>query len=112
MVDDEWGKDPSVRMMRQVFGRMEAAQQEFLKRLNIPVFDARLRKWRKSALSCFEQSWARAAERNDIQMGDVTAEVIYIHCLANAMEKDSEKIPEDLLPGDEKIAKLLKEVER
>jgi len=110
VVDDEWGQDPSVRMMRQVFGRMETAQQEFLKRLNVSFFDARLKSWRKSALSCFEQSWARAAG-NGMKMGEDAAEVIYIHCLAHAMGKDNEKIPPDILPGDKWIKKVIEEVE-
>jgi len=111
VVDDEWGQDPSVRMMRQIFGRMETVQQEFFKHLNISVFDTRLRSWRRSALTCFEQSWAMAAG-NGVKMGDDVAGVIYIHCLARAMEKDGEKVAPDMLPDDERITKLMEEVER
>ena len=33
VVEDEWALDPSVRMMRRVFGHIEVAQKELLKRV-------------------------------------------------------------------------------
>lgn len=112
MVDpDSWGKDPSVRMMRGVFRRMEEAQGELLQRVCIEPLDARLRNWRENALQCFERAWIHAANRG-IYLGEEKAAVIYVHCLARAMVSEGISVPLEVLPKDEDIEMLLREVLR
>ena len=53
-VADDWGFDPSVRMMRRVYERIEMVQGELLKRLSISPFDPRLRRWREKARDYLE----------------------------------------------------------
>ena len=63
--EDEWGHDPSVQSMRRVFSFMEEAQQELLRRLNISLFDKRLRRSREQALELFEQSLASGCQKGN-----------------------------------------------
>jgi hypothetical protein len=108
VVEDEWALDPSVRMMREVFGRIEGAQNEFLQRLGISPFDTRLRLWRETALKFFEKSWGHAAKYG-IGLEKEKAVTIYIHCLARAINMECTKVALEALPKDEKITMLLKE---
>lgn len=109
VVEDEWALDPSVRMMREVFGRIEVAQNEFLQRLSISPFDTRLRLWREIALKFFEKSWVQAA-KHGIGLGEEKAATIYIHCLARAINIEGTEVALEALPKDEKIKMLLKEI--
>jgi hypothetical protein len=112
MVDpDDWGKDPSVRIMRGVFSRMENAQGELLQRVCIEPLDTRLRRWRENALQCFERAWIHAASRG-IQLGEEKAAATYVHCLARAMVSEGISVPSEFLPNEEDIEMLLKEVIR
>jgi hypothetical protein len=105
--EDEWGHDPSVQSMRRVFSFMEEAQQELLGRLDILLFDQRLRRGREQALELFEQTWPLAV-RKGMTMSEKDAAPLYIHCLARALSLAGVEIPKDLLPRDEKIIHFLK----
>jgi hypothetical protein len=106
--EDEWGHDPSVQSMRRVFSLMGEAQQELLRRLNISLFDQRLRRVRRQALELFERAWPLAIRQGMI-MSEKDAAPIYIHCLARALSLVGVEVPRALLPGDEKIIRFLQE---
>ena len=105
---DEWGRDPSVQIMRQIFRHMELAQRALLGNVNISPFDMRLKGWRKTALNSLEQSWAQANHHNMI-LNEKKIAAIYIHCLARAMGAAGITIPSDSLPHDAEIEMLLRE---
>ena len=112
MVDpDSWGKDPSVRIMRGVFSRMEEAQGALLQGMCIEPLDTRLRNWRENALQCFERAWIHAADRG-IHLSEEKAAAIYVHCLARTMVSEGISVPLEVLPKDEDIVMLLKGVLR
>jgi len=106
--EDEWGHDPSVQSMRQVFSFMDEAQRELLTRLDISFFDQRLRHSREQALEIFERVWPMAIRRG-IVMNEKDAVALYVHCLARALSSAGIGVPEELLPRDEKIVRLLQE---
>ena len=105
-IQDEWGRDPSVQSMRRVFSFMEEAQQELLSRLNISLFDKKLRHIRKRALELFEQAWPLAA-RQRIILSEKDAAPLYAHCLARALSSAGVNVPNELLPKDDKIIHFL-----
>jgi hypothetical protein len=82
---DQWGKDPSVQILRKVFKGMEKAQHKFLKGLNVAPYDLRIRGWRGQALALFERAW-HVANRMGVNMNEHTASTIYVHCLAKIMQ--------------------------
>ena len=108
MDNDEWGRDPSVQIMRKVFKEMETAQHEFLKRLAIPPYDPRIGTWREKALALFEKAWG-VANRKGIVMNEKKASVVYIHCLAKIMDAEGKEIPQGVLPDGKDIEMLFKE---
>jgi hypothetical protein len=105
----EWGKDPSVQIMRRVFKEMEKAQHELLKRLNMNIYDLRIRRWREQALALFERAWG-VANQMGITMDEHTASLVYVHCLAKVVVADRINIPADILPEAKSIEKILKEI--
>jgi hypothetical protein len=105
---DEWAKDPSVRMMRRVFEKMESTQSGFLAQLRISFLDERIRLWRERTLVIFERMWAYSMQ-NGISMNEKKAADIYIFSLARVMGSDGMKIPERLLPCDPDISKIFGE---
>ena len=109
--DNDWGRDPSVQMMRRVFSRMEVVQEEFLRHLSIAPLDARLRHWRETALKCFERAWVYAARRG-IHFEEEKASSVYIHCLKRAMALEGINIPQGALPPNKDIEMLLTEALR
>jgi hypothetical protein len=106
-IEDEWGHDPSVQSTRRVFSFMEEAQQELLRRLNISFFDPRLRRSREQALELFERTWSKAGRRG--MMSEKDAAPLYVHCLARTLRLAGVEVPEEALPGDEKIIHFLQE---
>jgi uncharacterized protein (DUF2336 family) len=106
--EDEWALDPSVLMMRQVFARMEAAQEKLLQHLSISPFDTRLKCWREAALKFFEKSCAQA-KKYGIVLEEDKAAAIYVHCLTRAINADGIEVPLEAFPNDEKITILPKE---
>ncbi|MCX8110867.1 MAG: hypothetical protein N3D15_06425 [Syntrophorhabdaceae bacterium] len=105
---DEWGMDPQVRFLRRAFSEMEKAQRDLLQRLNISLFDERLRRIRDGALRFFEKAWGLSVRR-DISMDEKDIVNLYVHCLAHIMERYRIEIPPDILPRDEKIKRLIQE---
>lgn len=108
---DEWGKDPSVRIMRTVFTAMEKAQHALLSRLAISSYDLRIRKWREQSLALFEQAWG-VANRIGISIDPPMASAIYVHCLAKTIASEGTEIPEGILPEEQAVARLFKEMLR
>jgi hypothetical protein len=106
---DEWGKDPSVRIMRTVFTAMEEAQQALLSRLGIPPYDLRIRKWREQSLALFEQAWG-VANRIGISMDATIASAIYVHVLAKTIAAEGYEIPEGVVPEVKEVKRLFKEM--
>jgi hypothetical protein len=106
---DEWGRDPAVQAMRRIFKGMEAFLEEILERLAISPYDRRIRGWLEKALKKFERSWG-VANQMGIRMNEETAPVVYAHCLAKIMESQGLEIPEDMLPENKQIQKLIHEV--
>jgi len=106
---DEWGKDPSVQIMRKVFKGMEKAQHEFLNRLDIMPYDPRIRRWRDQALALFERACG-IANRIGITMDEHTASAVYVHCLAKVMGAERINIPEGTLPETKSAERIFKEV--
>lgn len=105
---DEWGKDPSVRIMRSIFRSIETGQKEFITRLGIDDQDHRLRHWRDNALPVFEKSW-RIAGNSGISMDEKTASALYIHSLAKVMAYDGIEIPPSLLPDQKQVEAIFRE---
>jgi len=106
---DEWGKDPSVQIMRKVFKGMEKAQHELLKQLDILPYDLRIRRWRDRALALFERAWG-IANRIGITIDEQAASAIYVHCLAKIMGSEGIRIPAGFLPDARYVESILKEV--
>ena len=105
---DDWGHDPAVQRMRQVFRQMENSQDDMLKRLEISPHNPGLRSWREKALELFERSWRESTNRGFSQTVD-NAATIYRHCLAMAMAMDGIEITPVALCDDEDINRLIRE---
>jgi len=103
---DEWGHDASVQSMRRVFSSIEEAQRKLLLCLNISALDRRLRRTREQALELFERTWSKAARRG--MTGEEVAAPLYLHYLAQTLRLAGVEVPEELLPGDQKVIALLK----
>ena len=77
--------------------------------MNISLFDSRLRRMRETALNLFEKVWMvynrREASIDEQEMTDM-----YVCCLAQIFASQRIKVPGELLPVNEKIEKLIKEV--
>jgi hypothetical protein len=106
---DEWGKDPSVRIMRKVFKEIEMAQYEFLRQLDVPPYDHRLKGWREGALALFENGWD-VAHRRGVILDEKIASAFYIHCLAKVIDSEGNDITKSMLPKIESGEKLFKEI--
>ena len=105
---DDWGHDPAVQMMRQVFREMEISQDDLLKHLGISPHNPGLRSWREKALALFERSWRKSTNRGLSQTVD-NAATIYRHCLATAMAMDGIEITPLASCDDEDINQLIRE---
>jgi len=106
--EDEWGHDPSVQSMRQIYSYVETAQQELLEHLKISPFDQRLRHSREQALELFERAWPLAL-RKGVMMDEKDAAPLYIHCLVRALGSMGVELPKEFSPADEKILRFLQE---
>jgi hypothetical protein len=94
--------------MRRIFSLMEEAQYGLLSRLNISLFDKRLRDIRIKALELFEQAWPLAIGQR-VFSNEEDAAPLYLYCLARALSSVGVEVPEELWPRDEKIIHFLKE---
>lgn len=106
---DEWGRDPSVNRMREIFSRMEEAQRNLLKQTGISFFDNRLRQTREKAKGLFERTWSHAATQ-DLNMGENEIAGLYTYCLAWALGHAGIQVSEKILPDDEKLRDFIKEI--
>jgi hypothetical protein len=105
---DDWGRDPSVQMMRRVFARMEMIQKDLLISLEISSLDHRLRLSREEGRDLFERVWP-IATRKGITASEEDAAVLYAHCLAKALTRNGIKVPSGAVQKHEGIAELLNE---
>lgn len=105
---DEWGKDPTVRMMRKVFRKMELAQGELLRDADISRWDPRLRRWREISRAAFDRAWANAARRG-MELGEDQAGDLYADCLAATMVREGIE-PAPGHQSDDAIKRLVEEV--
>ena len=106
---DEWGRDPSVRVMREVFHRAEVAQEELLVGLSISPFNSKLRGWREAALELFEQAWSTASRRG-LFVDEEEAAALYVQCLLRILVKEGVAGAAKIISEDERIKRLLEEV--
>lgn len=109
-MEDQFGRDPQVQYLRRVFGRMEKKQGELLQRLGVSPSDYRLRGVREGTLKSFEKAWMAASRRGDTAMEEEEIAVLYMHCLARVLAGNRIPVPVDVLPPDEKVDGILKEV--
>ncbi len=110
-MDDDWGRDPAVRSMRRVFGKMEETQKRLLSALSISPLDPRLRLWRKSALRLFERAWAGAVKEG-VVMEEKRVADIYAFCFADIVGREDLTIPAEALPDDETAARIVRGLEQ
>ncbi len=108
MSGDEWGRDPSVRFLRQVFHRIETDQKNLLDQLQISRYDDRLRPWREATLRLFERAWALAA-RKGLAKDDEGAAAVYLGCLARVLRSEGIDVPAGTVPSDEEVSRILQE---
>ena len=106
---DEWGKDPSVQVMRKVFRAMEHDHQALLKRLDIAPYDQRLGKWREQTLALFERAWG-VADQLDVTMDEQTAAALYCMLFAKIVEVSGITIPADIFPPEGNVGRLMQAV--
>ncbi|HOV90934.1 MAG TPA: hypothetical protein PKW07_09520 [Syntrophorhabdaceae bacterium] len=105
---DEWGMDPQVRFLRRVFSQIESAQRELLLSLNISLLDERLKRIRDGALRLFEKAWSLSVRWN-MPMDEKDIVNIYLYSLAHILERYRIEVPNNLLPLDEKIKRIIQE---
>ena len=105
-LQDDWGHDPSVQMMRRVFAGMERAQKELLMGLKLSPLDGRLRRVRESALDLFEQAWPRA-QRKGLTQAEEDAVALYLHCLVAMLTRARIEVPPGSFPENQKIVDFL-----
>ena len=106
---DEWGRDPSVQVMRKVFKGMEKSLEEILEQLDIAPYDQRIRRWLEKALAKFETSWG-VANQMGISMNENMAPAVYTHCLAKIIGSEGIEMPEGILSEEKDTARLIQEV--
>ncbi len=109
MEKDNWGADPQIKYLREVFGNTETEQTELFNHTGISPFDERLRLWREKTLILFEKVWALSSTRGIVLKKDEISK-IYLYCLAHFLSMSRIKIPPEALPANEKINHLIEEV--
>jgi hypothetical protein len=107
---DDWGRDPAVRRLREVFGSMEMHQAELLRQLNISVYDPRLQQWRKQARWLFSRAWQQA-DRMGVTMDAEKAGRIFVAALSRVLALEGLPKPTALPTDDAEIARIFKEVD-
>jgi len=108
-MDDAWGRDPQVGYLRRIFGRLESAQNLFLKKLRITPLDERLRDIREKALILFESAWAESNPKG-VSIHEEEFEALYLLCLARLCRSRGIEIPQETLPNNKKLENLIKEI--
>jgi hypothetical protein len=108
-MEDQFGRDPQVRYLRQVFAKMEQKQGELLGRIGLPPTDYRLRRAREAALKSFEKAWMLAGRKGTVETEDEIGD-LYVLCLAKVLEGNRISVPGEFLPKNPKINDVIKEV--
>ena len=80
---DEFGRDPTVQMMRRVFRRMESVQGRLIKQSGLSPFDETLRGIRESSLTAFERAWAEKGRSVSLTENDYAD--VYKACLMDIL---------------------------
>lgn len=106
---DDWGKDPSVRRMREVFSRMEHALNNILEKIDISPYDARIRTVKENALNIFERVYPVLAS-NISHFNDDTLIMIYIQCLKKALLLTDIQLNADIFPENKEIDSMIMEI--
>lgn len=106
---DEWERDPSVQDLRQVFQKIEAAQEDLLAHMNISQFDSRLRPWRERTLALFERAWAMAI-RQGLTLREAEVAILYTHCFVRALRLEGVNVPDGAVDQDDKIGRMFRQV--
>ena len=106
--EDEWGQDPSVRLLRRVFSYIEREQKKLLDHLQISPLDSRLRPWREAALRFFERAWD-AADRQGLARDERRAALLYLEGLARTLRSNGIDVPAECIPYDKEISRFLRE---
>jgi len=106
---DEWGRDPSVQLMRKVFKAMEQSLEKIREKLNIAPCDQRIRPWLEKTLVQFERSWVIASQLG-IAMDEKTASALYAACLVKVIGSEGIQIPESILAEHKAAEGLIREV--
>jgi hypothetical protein len=101
-VDDKWGRDPSIQIMRRVFAGMEKTQTVLLATLRISPLDQRLRLWRHTALRRFEQQWNQSTRRG-AGLGENQIADLYCACFTGIMEEAGIPVSSPVIPSDEEV---------
>ena len=106
--NDYWGLDPSVRAMRGLFSRMEAAQEELIERIGLSPFDGRLRYCRDEARALFERTLCsnRAGAEG---LDDKERSALYVLCLSWALDRRGIRVPEWGSPDNNRLRELIME---
>ena len=100
--NDEWGRDPAVRRMRQVFSRLEQAHNLLLQQLQVSWLDTRLADVRETARALFERTVSLTrAQGREIDAGAMIE--FYLDALIQAIGRSSIPIPQDLQIDHKKI---------
>ena len=107
-LNDDFGHDPSVQMMRKIFSSMEKAQWDMLEKMKISAFDDRLRSIRKTALNLFEKAFPLAVSKG-MDLDEKTSAVLYVFCLAQSIKPVGIDVPDIFLPDDKPIEELVTE---
>ena len=108
-MEDQFGRDPQVRYLRQVFAKMEQKQGELLGRIGVSLTDYRLRRAREAALKSFEKAWMLAGRKGTVETEDEIGD-LYVLCLAKVLEGNRISVPGEFLPKNPKINDVIKEV--
>lgn len=108
-MDDQFGRDPQVRYLRQVFAGMERKQGELLGRIGVVPTDYRLKRVRETALKSFEKAWMLASRRGVAETEDEIGD-LYILCLARVLAGNRITVPSEFLPASTKIHEVIKEI--
>ena len=106
---DEWGRDPSVRRMREIFSHMEAARKKLLEQMGLSSLDRRLGQARDKARILFEKAWSHSATKG-LSVSDDEAAGLYVYCLSWALGQSGVEVPEKFLPDDKRLKGLIREI--
>ncbi len=105
---DDWGSNPSVRAMRSLFSRMEAAQNELITRIGLSPFDRRLKYCREEARILFERTISSNRARAE-GLDDEESSSLYILCLSRALDRSGIRVPVGTFPDNSRLSELIKE---